>query len=474
MASLEHISNLIAQRQLGEAGAALQKLVRQKNNSLIDWETAMRLAASLGDQDAALSAAQNWRNAAPSDPRRIHAVIEALGAVAKHKEAARLARELQANPNAAADGYFFEGIYRARFGERDKALSLFRKTLAILPNHSAAWEQIALLSGYEDFDADIAAMSKLAKTLSAPDQLIPIHYALGRAYDHAGDTDAAFRSISAGAALRQAQAPFQLQPQLDYLERLRATFTPDFVRGLQQGEADSAVRFILSAPRSGSTLIEQILTTSPAVKPTGEHTLLRAATLALGSMEPPDMQRAMAFKKSDWRKMAQSFETGVRKRFGASKLYTDKTLINYYYAGLIKIIFPAAKMVWGRRDPRDVVWSCFRSRIAANRWAENLDVCSQFIIAHNHICAHWSDLYGDDLLELTYEALVTNPEDSTTTLFAHLNADRPDNWDKFYETGDAVATASLAQVRQPLNTKAIGSWRRYEKHLAPVYDKYFK
>ncbi|MEM9619507.1 MAG: sulfotransferase [Pseudomonadota bacterium] len=473
MASLQQISDLIGQRQLGAAGAALRKLVRQKSKPGIDWPTAMNFAGQIGDQETVLAAAQNWRAQAPNDPQRLVAEINALGAVAKHKEAALLSRELQKNARSATDGYYLEGFYQARFANRDKALALCRKAIELNPNHATAWEQIALLNGYEDRDTDIASMLEVEKRISDREQLIALYYALGRAFDHADDTDKAFAYISKGAALRTGPRPFDLAPLHAYLGRLRTTFTPAFVKQHENGDAGAGAIFILSTPRSGSTLIEQILTTAPSVTATSEHVILRNAALDLGNMEPQEMAQTADYKQSDWNKIAQGYFDGLRRRFGTSKVYTDKTLINFYYAGLIRILFPAAKVIWLRRDPRDVAWSCFRSRINANQWAESIDTACGFLKAHHEMCAYWAELFGDRLLTLDFEKLVSDGEATSKQLFDHVGVERPDAWGDFYKSSNPVATASLAQVREPLNTKGVGAWRRYEKHLAPIYDKHF-
>lgn len=473
MASLQKISDLMAQHQLEAAAGALRKLVRRKSKDGIDWPAVMNMAGQLADQDAALAAAQNWRAQSPGDPQRIISEIIALGAVAKHKEATRLAQRLQQNPAVAADGYSLEGFYQARFGRREKALELSRKALELNPNHAHAWEQIALLNGYEDRDADIAEMLALEKRLRAPDQLMAIYYALGRAFDHAGDTDKAFYYISKGAAMRRGPAPFNMQALNDYLGRLRSTFNADFAKQYENGDAGAGAVFILSTPRAGSTLIEQILATAPSVTPTGEHMMLRHAALPLATLEPRDMARAATFKQNEWRKIGRTYLEGLRRRFGPGKVYTDKSLINFYYAGLIRVLFPAAKMIWLRRDPRDVAWSCFRSRINANQWAETIETTCGFVNAHNQACQTWAALFGERLLAIDYEKLVSAPEETSERIFNHAGIEKPEAWRDFYKSDNPVATASLAQVREPLNDKGVGSWRRYEKHLAPIYDKCF-
>ena len=321
--------------------------------------------------------------------------------------------------------------------------------------------------------AKLQEWSTSKKHLRLPDQLIALYYALGKAFDEAGDTENAFVYISKGAQLRRGPAPFDMNGVRAHLGRLKSTFNDAFVAKHEQAGVGGEAIFILSLPRSGSTLVEQILSTAPGVTPTSEHTLLRAAAIDLGMLEPHEMAGAANYERKDWRKISQGYFDRLRRRFGPGKAYTDKTLTSFYYGGLIRTLMPDAKIVWLRRDPRDVVWSCFRSRINANQWAENISTTCEFVQAHHDICEYWTGLFGDRLIQTSYEDLAAQPDETTKRLFSHCGHERPDNWSAFYESENPVATASLAQVRAPLNAKAVGSWRRYEKHLAPIYDKHF-
>lgn len=471
MASLEYIAQLVQARSLEKAAVALAKLLQKKGRSGLDWRQAANLANTLGDQDLALAALQKWRDESPADPHRQIAVINALGAVARHRDAALAARKLRDQPQAGAEGYYLEAYYQARFGRTDKALELYRKALELVPQHAPAWEQIALLGGYQDIDADIAEMERLAVSLNNPQQQIPLYYGLGRAYDALGDYDTAFARVQAGARLRQQTSPFVLQPQLDYYQRLAGSFSAERISRLANPAAGAGTVFILGAPRSGTTLVEQILATASGMTATGEHMLMRVASLPLASMEPPDMQRADQLARRDWQQMSQGYLGRVRRRFNAGERFTDKSLLNHNYAGLAAILLPEARFIWLRRDPRDVAWSCFRSRISANQWAQNLADCLRYIEGLDRLCSHWLEVLDDRLLVLEYETLVTEPETTSAALFAHLDLERPAHWQDFHSSTSPVATASLAQVRKPLSTSAVGSWRRYEKHLAPFYQQ---
>jgi tetratricopeptide (TPR) repeat protein len=471
VATLEKISNLIRERHLDQAASALARLVKKKGAANVDWRAAAGLANSLGDQSLALAALQRWCDQDPGDPQRQVAVINALGTVARHREAARRAHKLQSNRRAGAEGYFLEGCFLARFGKIREALALQREALELAPNHVYAWEQIALLQGYENLDADLEAMNRLLASLNNPALEVPLRYALGRAYDYAQDYDVAFQQVEAGAALRDRLSPFALRPQIDYYQRLRSTFTPALFESLGNKTGGSGATFILSAPRSGSTLVEQLLSMAAGVTATGEHTLMRLASLPLASMEPPDMLRASQFSQRDWKQMSQTYMAAVRLRFDVRGAFTDKSMLNHNYAGLVRLLFPEAKLIWLKRDLRDVAWSCFRSRINANQWAQKMADCVGFLRAHDALCEHWRQMFGEDMLVLSYEDLVCSPDTATQRVFDHVGAVRPGNWDEFYRSSNPVATASLAQVRQPLVPSAVGSWRRYESQLAPIYER---
>ncbi|MDJ0877152.1 MAG: sulfotransferase [Halieaceae bacterium] len=469
MASLQQITNLVQARSLDKAAVALAKLLQKKGKSAVDWRQAANLASTLGDQDLVLAALQKWRDEAPADPHRQIAVINALGAVARHRDAARAARKLQGQPEAGAEGYYLEAYYLARFGKTEEALALYRKALQMVPQHTPAWEQIALLGGYQDVETDIAAMEQLAATLTNPQQLIPLCYGLGRAYDATGDYDTAFLRIQRGAQLREQVSPFKVQPQLDYYRRLQGSFSAERIDRWRNPAGGAGAVFVLGAPRSGTTLVEQILATANDVTATGEHMLMRVASLPLASMEPPDMQRAEQFARRDWQQMAQAYQGRLQRRFSVGKYFTDKSLLNHNYAGLAAVLFPEARFIWLKRDPRDVAWSCFRSRISGNQWAQSLQGCLQYLAGLDTLCSHWVEVLGDRIAVLDYEALVTDPDTSSAMLFGHAGLERPGNWLEFHRRASPVATASLAQVRKPLSTSAVGSWRRYEKQLAPVY-----
>lgn len=471
--TLQKISDLIQTRQLVEAADALRKLVKKKSRTPQDWRTAFRLAATLGDFDAALLAAQHAVEFQPNDPHAQLMLIEALGQVSQHEAAAKKARALQSHPAAAADAYFLEGVHLARLGDRDAAAGMFREALSIRRDHASAWEQLALIDAADPGAGDVDEMQSLLSRSQTAQLKIPLLYALGRTFDRIGDYDQAYACFVKGGQLRQQVEPVDVQPLLAYLQRLQQSFSPSLIEDIGAESGGANLVFIVAPPRSGSTLIEQILATAPSTTPTGEHTLLRLATLELGSMEPADITRARSMKPAAMRKMAQQFETALRKRYGAGKTYTDKTILNLYYVGLIRILFPNARIIQLHRNAPDVAWSCFTSRIQGNEWAQSLAGCAAYLNAHARLCGHWAEICRGEMIDVRYEDLVSAPDAETSRLFERLAIDRPADWSEFYLNKNAVATASLAQVRRPLSAGSINRWRRYEKHLGGEYESLF-
>ena len=361
---LQTVQSLIAERKRHDAAILLEKLIAKKKPGALDWRQAIAFAENLGDIDSAIAAAKKWIAQNPADVTAQLKNIELLGAAARPQKAIQAARALRKNPNAKAEAYFFEGFMSARIGESTAAVDYFRKALNVNPHHAQSWEQIALMGGYDDLQADIATMEELKAASPSANMQVSICYALGRAYDRAGDYDRAFENVAQGAAMARRLQPFNIAPQLAYMQRLQQTFTPSLLNELSDGSNRGAnLIFIAGAPRSGTTLVEQILATAKPVSPTGEHTLIRLATNQLGSMEPPEMEQARLRPQRAWRDMATAYEKHLVRRFGTSEIYADKSLLAHYFIGAIRLLFPAAKIIWCRRAHRDVVWSCHRSRI---------------------------------------------------------------------------------------------------------------
>ena len=231
---------------------------------------------------------------------------------------------------------------------------------------------------------------------------------------------------------------------------------------------------VIGAPRSGTTLIERILATSPDVRSGGELKMVRLACLGFS---PPGPARLQAFvdrcggEAQAWDEVARTYVTRLTRRFGRVDGVVDKGLVNYLYVGAIAMALPRAKFVFMRRDPIDVAWSCFRRRFHDGlAWSYHFESLAAFIRGYEDMCEHWRNMLPGRILTVDFEGLVSDPDVETRRVFDFVEIRRPSDWHAFHQLSTAVITSSQQQVRRPLSADGIGAWRRYAKHLSPLIE----
>ena len=362
-------------------------------------------------------------------------------------------------------------------GRRDAAIDCYRRLLA---HHgdatTAAVEALARLAHLEPpsrlDDPVLQRLQAVARADGArPDSVsATLWLALGRALDALDATAPAFEAFGAGkrAAHRGhgRYAPAEAERQV---AELIAAFPAAAPR--RPGRHAPEPLFICGLFRSGSTLLEQVLSAHPAVAAGGELDLL--PRLALQTLAPFP-SRAASLDPAQYAALADDYHAALRARLPASgagsRLATDKRPDNYRLIGLIKQLFPAARIVHTVRDPRDVALSIYMQHLnpRAFPYAATLADIGHQIGLHQRLMRHWTDLYPDDILAFDYDAFVAAPESTLRPLLARLDLD----WDpaclEFHALDNTVKTASYWQVRRPLYADASGRWRRYHAHLAPL------
>ncbi|MDR7194736.1 tetratricopeptide repeat-containing sulfotransferase family protein [Luteimonas terrae] len=362
-------------------------------------------------------------------------------------------------------------------GHRDAAIARYRQVLAHHDDQTgAAGEALARLThlvppSHVD-DPLLARLWAAARSgTSRPDGLrATLWLSLGRALDTLDATDAAFESFASGKqAAHRGHGQYDPAVADRQAEAMIAAYpTPAPPRpGVHAPEP----LFICGMFRSGSTLLEQVLGAHPDVAAVGELDLLpRLAAQALA----PFPARAASLDPARCGALAAQYHAALCARLpdgGAGcRLATDKRPDNYRLIGLIKQLFPAARIVHTVRDPRDVALSIFMQHLnpRAFPYAATLAGIGHQIGVHQRLVAHWRSLYPDDIVSFDYDAFVVNPEATLRPLLAHLGLAWSPACLQFHTRATTVKTASYWQVRRPLYTDASGRWRRYRAHLAPL------
>jgi len=341
-------------------------------------------------------------------------------------------------------------------GRLEEARERFGQCLAAAPDHFMALARLADTHDFaEGHDELLKRLEEAALRTPDPD----VHFALGRALEQRADYAGAWRHY---AAANETDAkhlpPYRPDAWERRIDQLISTCTPAWLHGLQQPRDASPV-FICGMLRSGSTLLEQMLAMHPAFAPAGEREFL--PRLVAGKL--PRYPEGLAGLSPDQvRAWARAYQKESMEVFGGTARLTDKRPDNFLFAGLIKAMFPQAKIIVTRRDWRDVATSLFATRLGpAAGYATDLGHIRHFVGQHDRLVAHWQDLLGDDLLTVEYEKLVADPRGELTRLLAGLG----EPWDErclaFHEATNSVRTASVWQVRKPLYASSAGRWQRF-------------
>ena len=443
------------------------------------WGQVAQLAAALGEVSAARAAMRRYVASQPYDIERrlaYGAMLAQLGHVAGAIKATEA--YLPNAPRQDARLRHLLGTCHAQMGHVEAAQEHLRAAIALstFPELAAvAWLTLADLKTFSADDPDVAAMEALASELGdrTPSALL---YALGKAYNDGGDIDRAFASYERGARLVRAQRPHDSNASRRFVDEVIAGFTAESLAKLPASTVDShRPIFVLGLPRSGTTLIEQILASHDDVVDGAELNLFRTATMDLGGYAPSDVMR-MAFRPDAgdvWTRFGEAYLHLLDERFGPTGRIVDKTLNHTRFVGLIRQALPKARFVWLRREPGDVALSCFRSHFAEGLdWTWSLEDIGRHMAEEDRLYTHWTALFPDAILTVPYEDLVADPKTWISRILSHCDLPAQDDLGDFHLTDRAVITSSASQVRQPINTRAIGQWKRYERHMAPFFEAY--
>jgi tetratricopeptide (TPR) repeat protein len=357
-------------------------------------------------------------------------------------------------------------------GQFEEAASSFEKALEIDPKCIAAYHDLALATKVKGGEAWLAAMEKLAADVESlkPRDRAGLHFALAKAYEDLERHDEAFGQMLAANALKRRELAYDEAAIFARFARIKEVVTTELLEDKEKrGDPSPAPIFILGMPRSGTTLVEQILASHPDVFGAGEIDDL--SVLAEALPYPEGLPTASA---EQLRELGARYVERVRARAGGALWITDKMPSNFYYVGLIRLALPNARIIHTRRDPVDTCLSCFSKLFvgAAQPFSYDLRELARYWRQYDALMAHWRRVLPEGaMLEIDYEALVADLETQARRLVAHCGLDWSDACLAFHATRRAVRTASAAQVRRPVYQSAVGRWRIYEPQLAPLLEE---
>ena len=308
-----------------------------------------------------------------------------------------------------------------------------------------------------------------AESDTFPDeQRAELHFALAKAYRDLGNHEQSFCHLLQGNALVRKTMSYDETQALALLTRTREIFNREvFAARKCLGDPSPVPVFIFGMPRSGSTLVEQILASHPEVFGAGEITDFHQALVTLGAEQnlSPDLGEA------ELRRIGGDYVAAVISRAPSARRISDKMPANFRYAGLIHLALPRARMIHARRDPVDTCLSCFMQRIPQS-YTYDLGELGRYYRAYERLMAHWRKvLPASVMLEVDYEDVVEDLEAQARRIVAHCGLEWNEACLSFHKTERPVHTASVVQVRQRLYRGGVGRWLPYKDMLRPLLDE---
>ena len=441
----------------GEAADAFAVVVELQPEA---FEVRMYLALACCKAGRFAAAATAFTAALAQRPDHIPALM-GLGDIdnvlGQHEEALRHYERVLALAPQTAGAHFGVGTVLQQLGRFDEARAAFERALALAPQEPAIHRALAEMAPFRDGDPRLAPMLALEAAPLAEPQKVELHFALAKAFDDLKQYEAAFAHLAKGNAIRRRLVHYEEAEVMGFFGEVKTAFPEALLRSAQGCSSQLPV-FVIGMPRSGSSLVEQILASHPQVFGAGELTVIQ------------DLIDDGAADK--YASFGERYVARVQTLAPAADRIIDKLPANFRHAGLIHMALPKARLIHLRRDAMDTCFSCY-SKLFLNglNYTCDLGELGRYYKAYEELMVHWrSALPADVLLEVDYEKLVSNLEEEARRIVAFCGLAWDDRCLRFYETARPVRTLSGMQVRQKLFATSIGRWRPYAAWLGPLRE----
>jgi len=400
------------------------------------------------------------------------------------------ARSAQGNLDQAVSAFqkaiaidpLYENAYKelgkafADHGEMEMALTANRNALEVNPEFAKAYLPLSRNKKFTQYDDDIRAMeSLLSKKGISDDDSVHLAFALGKAYEDLGNFDKSMAYVIKATRLKRNSYNYSISESREEFEGIKEIFSSDFFSNHRDsGDPDRTPIFIVGMPRSGTSLVEQILASHPDVYGAGE---LKDLGKILGSIKTSEKEKQSGvipaeLLELDARALADlgnQYITRIRKYSANAKFITDKMPHNFLYIGFVRAILPNARIIHCTRDPMDNCLSIFKTRLKnGHGYADNMSELGQYYRMYLEFMEYWRATLPDFVYDQSYEDLVRSQQEQVSKLLQHCGLDWDDACLNFHKTRRKVKTASNAQVRRPIYNDSVKLWKQYEKQLEPL------
>ncbi len=458
----------LAQRNRVAINDAIRTLLEQNFDLGSKWKALAMAAKQNGEVTLALAAMDRYAAGRPEDSGinfELAALRAQLGLLSEAAE--YLANVPETLPTPASNAYT-RGTVASNLGDWQVAREQLRRSTRLDPSSGQAWLALSMLPNLEDTDRQAIQLAGAGSAEWPVHERSACLYAQARATAGESKYHAAFTAFAEGARIMAASRPYdRAKDQGDADQAISGWARADFKECANSSGEPGRDRpiFVTGLPRSGTTLVEQILNSNSAVSGGDELGFFRLLHQDIGGRSFEAYQSYLS-NGGTAQKLQQLYHHLLDQRFPGQLLVVDKSLNLSRSMGLLAHLFPEAPIIWMRRDPMDCAWSCFQTWfLRGHNWSWSLDTIAAHFAIEDRLLAFWQAHIGSRLLVCDYSELVRTPQEVIPKLADHCKIPFNEQMLRPHESDRIVTTASVAQVRKPINQSGLGTAAPYLEWL---------
>lgn len=460
-----------ANKRFRDAEVFLQRVVELAPDYLRAWVDLTNVQRELGQFADGIVSAKEVLRIAPDSAESHMVYAAAIGMAGDHEGAiSAYQRALEIAPKRAA---VFCGMahHQKTIGQQEESIASYRQAIASKPDHAEAYWSLANLKTFRFEDEEVKAMENLLETAElSGESRSQIHNALGLEYEGRKDYRKAFANFEHCNLVRRKLENYDPVETESTHDRLIELFDAEFIaRNAGVGNAPVTPILVVGLPRSGSTLIEQVLASHSRVDGTHELGELARAVQSVRrrTRRHARFPESLAdFGIDEWRRLGEDYLHRTELFRGSAPYFVDKNPNNFIYAGALKLALPNCKIINAKRHPLDSCFGSFKQLFASGQpFTYDMTELGEYYLQYDRLMDHWHKVLPGFVLDVQYERVVADLESEVRRILDYCGLGFEEQCLRFHETERAVKTASSEQVRRPIYSSSVNLWRNYEPYL---------
>ena len=387
----------------------------------------------------------------------------------KAEEAIKIFKNIS---NKESENYIYNftlGSAYQQSGDFNNARIHFDKCLKLRPNSCSADKAISLMTNYQKENIHLEHMKKkLGNNLSKEDLML-LNFSLGKAYEDVKEYKNSFKHLKIANDLKNELSNYKLEKEEKVFNNIKLIFNNLNIDDQIKEKTNKKIIFIIGMPRSGTSLIEQILSSHKDIYGAGELPFMSSLSEELFFKNEYELKykKFDDINKSDLNKVREKYLNNLSIYNFNEKYVIDKAPLNFKWVGLILKIMPDSKIIHCRRDPMDVCWSNYKNFFSSKKlnFSYKFENLAKYYSLYSDIMNFWSEKFKNKIYNLDYEKMVKNSEEEIKKMVKYCDIEWDENCLSFYKNKKSVSTASLAQVRSPIYKSSIKKWEYYSEDL---------